>query len=271
VARGFYSVVQYCPDRFRAEAVNVGLVLLCLDPHAVRVRMSSNHDRVKKLFTIAKPELQNLKLSTHGLASRIETSVGELRTVEDLAAFAASRANDLRLTEPRLAKLEDIDADFERLFSQLVYQPERYSAAARAVASPAEVLPPGLGEVFHRLSQQRKIWDPEPIRVPVSKRKLDVPYAFRNGVVNLVKPHVFNPGKRAETEAAKLAIDGDLISRHPIDGERHKLIVVSPYENDRQAREVTEHIEPLFREYNVRLIRPHDADAFAQEVEQTAH
>src|SRR5215472_9475333 len=104
MARGFYSVVQYCPDRFRAEAVNVGLVLLCLDPHAVRVRMTGNHDRVRRLFSIARPELKNLKLSTQGLASRIELSAGELRTLEHLAAFAASRANDLRLTEPRLAK-----------------------------------------------------------------------------------------------------------------------------------------------------------------------
>ena len=61
MAIGFYSVVQYCPDRFRAEAVNVGLVLLCVDPHAVRVKMTSNHDRVRKLFAISKPDLKNLK------------------------------------------------------------------------------------------------------------------------------------------------------------------------------------------------------------------
>ena len=34
MARAFYSVVQYVPDRFRAEAVNIGLVLLRLEPHA---------------------------------------------------------------------------------------------------------------------------------------------------------------------------------------------------------------------------------------------
>ena len=107
MARGFYSVVQYCPDRFRAEAVNVGLVLLCVDPHALRVKMTGNHDRVRKLFAISKQGLKNLKFSTHGLTSRIENSADELRTSEDLAAFAASRANDLLLTEPRLAKLDE--------------------------------------------------------------------------------------------------------------------------------------------------------------------
>ena len=119
--------------------------------------MTGNHDRVRKLFGVGRPELKNLKLSTHGLASRIKTGADGLRSPEDLAAFAASRANDLRLTEPRLAKLDDVDADFERLFAQLV---ERHSTADLAEASPAEVLPPRLGEVFYRLQQARKIWQP---------------------------------------------------------------------------------------------------------------
>lgn len=200
MARGFCSVVQYCPDRFRAEAVNVGLVLLCVDPHALRVRMIGNHDRARKLFAIGKPELKKLNFSTQGLTTRIENSADELRTSEDLAAFAASRANDLRLTEPRLAKLENFDDDFERLFAQLV---EQRPTAALAEASPAEVLPPKLGAVFYRLQEARKIWQPGTITVPVYKRKLDIPYAYKNGVVNLVKPKVFSVTKRAETQAAE--------------------------------------------------------------------
>ena len=266
--RAFYSVVQYCPDRFRAEAVNIGLVLLSLEPHALRARTTSNYSRVKKLFSASGIDLKNLKLSAHWFTDRIEQSAEEFLTEKDLAAFVASRANDLRLTEPRLAKIADIDDDFERLFSELV---DERTTTALANMLPAEVLPPRLSEVFYRLSQEHRIWDPEPITVPILKRKLDVPYAFKNGVVNLVKPQVFRPGKRAEKDAARLAIDGDLISKHRIGGEKHKLIVISTQENDRLAREVTDHIEPLFREYNVRLVRPQNADAFATEVEQSAH
>ncbi|MCE9528296.1 MAG: DUF3037 domain-containing protein [Planctomycetales bacterium] len=268
MARGFYSVVQYCPDRFRAEAVNVGLVLLCVDPHAVRVKMTSNHDRVRKLFAIGKPDLKNLKVATDGLASRIEYSANELVTSEDLAAFAASRANDLRLTEPRLAKLDNIVEDFERLFAQLV---EQHSTAKLAEASPAEVLPPKLGEVFYRLQQAQKIWRPGTILVPVYKRKLEIPYAYQNGVVNLVKPHVFPANKWAENQAATLTVNGQLIEKHLIDGERHKLIVVSTQENAEQAKEIDDHVAPLFKDLGVRLVRPHDADAFASEVEASAH
>ena len=268
MARGFYSLVQYCPDRFRAEAVNVGLVLLCVDPHVVRVKMTGKYDRVRKLFAIGKSDLKNLKVSTHGLVCRIEQSAGELRTSEELATFASTRANDLRLTELRLAKLDNIDDDFERLFAQLV---EQHSTAELAETSPAEVLPPKLGEVFYRLQQASRIWQPGTITVPIYKRKLEIPYAYRNGVVNLVKPHVFPATKRAETQAASLAINGDLIQKHSNDGEKQKLIVVSTQETKEQAREITEHVAPLFKEYGVRLIRPGDADAFASEVERSAH
>jgi hypothetical protein len=268
MARGFYSVVQYCPARSRAEAVNVGLVLLCVEPHALRVRMTSNHDRVRRLFAVARPELKNLKVSTSGLKSRIEHDADDFRTSEDLSAFAASRANDLRLTEPRLAILENFDNDFDRLFFELV---EDHPTAALAEQSPAEVLPPKLGEVFYRLQRERKIWKPGTIIVPVYKRKIDIPYAYKNGTVNLVKPHVFPATKRAETQAAELAVKGDLIQKHPIEGQRQQLIVVSTQETPGQAREINEHVEPLFKEYGVRLIRPHDADAFAIEVEGSAH
>lgn len=267
-SRAFYSVIQYCPDRFRAEAVNVGLVLLCVEPHVLRVRMTSSYERVKRLFGVTRGDLANIKLSTHGMESRIEKSADEFRTPEDLAAFAASRANDLHLTEPRLAIVENFDADFERLFAQLV---EEHSTAMLAEASPAEVLPPALGEVFYRLQQSNKIWQPGTITVPVYKRKLEIPYAYKNGVVNLVKPHVFAADKRAETQAAKLAVNGQLIEKHLIDGERHKLIVVSTQESAKQAKEIDDHVEPMFKDLGVRLVRPRDAEKFAEEVEASAH
>jgi hypothetical protein len=212
--------------------------------------------------------LDHLKLSIAGLKSRIESCAGDFKAAEDLTAFAASRANDLRLTEPRLAKLDDFEADFNRLFSDLV---EQHSTAALAIESPADMLPPELGNVFHRLEQADKLWHPGTISVPILKRKLEIPYAYKNGVVNLVKPHIFPGTKRAETQAATLAIDGDLIRKHPLGGERHQLVVVSTQETSKQAKEINDHVAPLFKEYGVRLIRLSDVGEFAREVEASAH
>lgn len=266
--KAFYSVIQYCPNRFRAEAVNVGLVLLCPDPLDVRVQMTRKFDRVRKLFAIKGLDLDSLKLTTEGMRCRIECAAVDWLTADDMASFAASRANDLRLSEPRLAKIEEIDVDFKRLFSELV---DERTTASLADESPAEVLPPRLSEVFYQLQREHKIWKPGLITVPVFKSKLDIPYAYKNGIVNLIKPHVFSATKQAETQAAKLAVSGDLIQREPINGERHKLIIVSTQETKEQAQEIDEHIEPLFNAYGVRLVRPVNVDVFANEVEQSAH
>ena len=139
MAKGFYSIIQYCPDRFRAEGVNVGLVLLSLEPHGMRVHITRKFQRVQKLFALKNPDIDSLKITIEGMKSRIESASDEWRTPEELAAFAASRAKDLRLTEPRLAKIRDIDADFERLFSELV---EERTTADLADESPVEILPP---------------------------------------------------------------------------------------------------------------------------------
>lgn len=266
--RAFYSVVQYCPDVFRAEAVNVGLVLYREEPRFLRARIIDNHRRARRVFGISGKALATLRLSAQNLLHRINEKGEDIATLDDLKAFIATRANDLRLTEPRLSVVSDIESDFARLFTQLATDE---GAASFAAESPAEVLPPKLGEVFYRLSSSKKIWSPGKITVPVYKRRLEIPYAYRNGVVNLVKPHVFPANKHAENQAASLAVNGDLIQRHPIDGENRRLIVVSTQETFEQRREISEHVEPLFKEYGVRLIRPHDADAFAQEVEQSAH
>lgn len=272
MSRGLYSLVQYCPDRFRAEAVNVGLVLLCLEPHALRVQMITRHDRVRKLFGIGGEELKNLDLATKRLKSRLESANGEIRTEDDLAAFAASRANDLRLTEPRLAKIERIDDDFERLFEELVEERTKIAPVDESPAGkPPEVLPARLREVFDRLEQQQRIWNPGTITVPVLNGKFEVPYAYQNGMVNLVKPYRFSANKRAETQAAKLAVNGDLIQKHSIDGEDRRLIVVSPQETPEQEKIISGRVAPLFKEYDLRLIRPADLEEFAREVEKSAH
>jgi len=128
-----------------------------------------------------------------------------------------------------------------------------------------------LSNVFYRLQQDQKIWKPGTITVPVYKRRMEIPYAYRNGVMNLVKPYVFAETRRAETQAATLAVNGDLIRKHPVDGEQRELIVISTQESPKQEREIEDHVQPLFAEYGVRLVRPAQAEAFANEVELSAH
>src|SRR5581483_12084757 len=131
--RAFYSVIQYIPDRFRAEAVNVGLLLYREEPRFLRARIVENHRRLKRVFGVSGNALATVRLSEQNLLHRINGSGEDIASLDDLKAFIATRANDLRLTEPRLAMVSEIEADFARLFAQLATDE---GTAALAVESP---------------------------------------------------------------------------------------------------------------------------------------
>jgi hypothetical protein len=269
MAKGYYSVIQYNPDRSRSEAANVGVVIFV--PGTNEPLLVRNSDQLSRVRTFFKPDANRVWQIDDAIKAnmnRLLRDQAEYRSLEDFEQYVNTLANDIRMTPPRVIAVNNPADEIERLFRELVENPAQ--DVARSLKA-AKVLPPALNEVFYRLSNAGKIWKPGKVIIPVVKRSIEVPYAYQNGVVNLVMPHVFSGHKRAEQQAASLAIDGDLIKRYPIDGKAHQLVVVSTHEDQKQSNEMTRHVEPLFKEYGVRLIRPQDANAFAQEVEQSAH
>lgn len=264
----YYSVIQYCPDRYRAESVNVGVFLFCADPHFVGARMASSNKRVRKLFGPA--SISNIRLDAMktALEHRLNHSADDFRTLDDVTNFVATRGNDLRLTPPRLAKVPTPAEGLQQLFAELV-EPDASTVAGATIQY--ETLPPELANVLHRLTVSGKVRRLEHIVVPILQRKLDVPYAYQNGTLNLIKPEVFPTGKRAENVAMRLAVEGDLIHRHPGGEQPRQLIIVSAGDDPAAAAAAENQIEPLFREYGVRLVRRCQAGQFAREVEEQAH
>ena len=110
------------------------------------------------------------------------------------------------------------------------------------------------------------------VAVPVLRRTLRVPYAFSNGVLNLVKPQRFAADEnRATTTAMRLAIEGDLLHRHPENREQRLLIVVSTFEEPVTATDLRGRVDNVLDEYHVRVVHDDQIDDFAVEVEQQAH
>jgi hypothetical protein len=58
--RGYYSLVQFCPDSARAEAANVGVVVLCPDRHFIDCKFASSNDRVRRFFSVQGEQLERL-------------------------------------------------------------------------------------------------------------------------------------------------------------------------------------------------------------------
>lgn len=262
--RAFYAVVQFVPDGGRAEAANAGVVLYIPETGAVYVRTSPSLSRVRKFFSPGAQDLQRIRLSVQSFEYRMRHAQGEFRSEAEFARFVAARADRVRLTPPRLMVVTDLAAEFDELYAELV---ESGDAATIPPRRPS--LPPRVAEVFARLKPLGRVWTPKPIPLHATRRRLAVDAAFENGRVNYVLPRSLIEPKRSQTQLYKLSVDGRLIYNHKIDDKDAKLVVLSSHPG--ATPEAESEYATLLEEFDVRFVPYRDNEAFAAEVERTAH
>ncbi|MCH8251021.1 MAG: DUF3037 domain-containing protein [Planctomycetes bacterium] len=262
--KGYYSVIQYCPDRSRMEAANIGVLLLCPETGFVKVRMDTGNDRIAKFFGRNSFDKARLNAAKRSIEHRVEIDPESFSTPEDLVRFMDSRGNDLLLTAPRPTKVQDPEAELTLLFQELV------GGRERRATEPVGI--PRLDEVFLRSTLKGRVVLNPTVEVPVVGYHLKVPYAFRNGVLNLVKPQRFAGDERQAAEiAGKLALHGDLLQRHPDPGEPRKLIVVTAYQSAERVTRLRRRVDDILADYHVRVVHEDQIEALYEEVERTAH
>lgn len=169
----------------------------------------------------------------------------------------------MKLTSPRPMVVVDPKADLDQLFGELVGGTvEKSKKATRLVV---------LDNVFHRLAREGRARLDVKIDVPVIHRPLLVPYAYRNGTLNFVMPHQFSRHQgHAIDSAVKLAVDGDLIRRHPFDGGlQNKLIVIPSFSGE--DPELKSRVDELFSNYQVDVVPESEVSSFAERVAKEAH
>lgn len=262
--KGYYSVIQYCPDASRLEAANIGILLLCPALRFVSARMTRSNDRIRRFFQGQPIDLARVNAAKKAIERRLEVDRDRFQTPEDLTRFIDTRGNDIVLTQPRAIKILDAEADLDQLFQELV------GGRSRNDRHKPEI--PELDRVFRRESLQSRVLFDQQVSVPVINRPLRIAYTYRNSVTNLVRPQRFAADERHATSTAmRLAIEGSLLHRHPIDRVQHKLIVVSAFDQTSSAVDLQERIDSVLSEYDVRVVHSNELGAFAAEVEAEAH
>jgi hypothetical protein len=262
--RALYSVVQYVPDGARAEGANAGVVLFLPDSGRIEFRTSPSLARVKKFFSPDKAEMEWIAGAVKTLEARLRKAQGEFKSEEEFAQFVAARADAVRLTPPKLVVLTEIEPQLKKLYADLVGD-----ESARAKAAKGVTLPPHVAEAFGRLEAVKKVWRPGRVVVPETKRKIEIPLAYKNGRVNYVSPQSLAPADRPEERLPKLGFNGLLIYQHKIDDEAGQLVVLSA--NEKADREAERHYAEVLDDFQVRFVPYHKAEEFAAEVEKTAH
>ena len=265
---GYYSLIQYCPDRSRAEAANIGVMLFCLNPHYLGALVGiSDAGRLKRFFGDAEFDVEKVMDAAQDMAYRINHLGDEVRTLDSLRQFIGSRGNDMVLTDPRLVKVADPEPDMAALFAELVESGRPAPAELKHAETPVLRR---ITEGFGRLVKEGRARESVTVMIPVVNRTFAVPFAYRNGVENLVRPEVLGTGDSGQDHAMVLAIEGDLLAKSVERGMGRKLVVVSAGREGQHTEEAEARAAPLFAAYCVELVPLSAVPAFLERAQAEA-
>jgi hypothetical protein len=128
--RGHFSLIQFVPDRGRAEGANVGVVVVCPKLGAVRVLMSEGNDSPKRRFGNAVVDEWQLDFAKTALEYRLIADLTEHPTLEALERIRELEGNALTMTVPRTVAVDDVKRVASKLFNELVLLPVDAERAA---------------------------------------------------------------------------------------------------------------------------------------------
>jgi hypothetical protein len=260
---GYYSIIQYCPDAARHEVANVGVVLLCPELRFLKARMAEDIQRIKEVFPRLKPDRKRLHSTVFGFTHRFHVDREYFQTVEDLRKFAETRANAMRLTLPLPTRVEDPEAELNRLFARLVGESEKQQKGAGIVAALTTAFEKE--EVAHLV--RRKVT----LKLPRLNRPIEAPFGFQNARFNVIEPAKF--ARQSTTGILSLVgrfeIEGDLLfeAPHPKLGPL-QLLVVAQFGKDEE--DVVGFVQGRLGQGHARLVRIEHVNRLIEEIRSTA-
>lgn len=116
-----YAVVRYMPVIEREEFINVGLIMMCKRRRWIKVSLHIDENRIHALCPDADIETLRAQLSSfEKIASGVPGIIGDLDPHERFRWLTAVRSASLRTSRPHPGHTADLDATFNRLFTELI-------------------------------------------------------------------------------------------------------------------------------------------------------
>jgi len=260
--KGYFCLVQYCPDIARREAANVGVVLFCPELRFIRAKMMKTNRRIRKFFGEEADNYQHLNAMKDALAKRLEVEKAEFNVLEDLQRFVATRANKVILTRPNPVKVFDPEQDLAALFKELVDEPAKQLTVCAALPLRKRLDALLADEAVKPFLQTNL-----KVQVSTMNEILEVPYGFQNGRFNLIRPVEFTQqsDSRIKNAACVHAVEGLSLFRHP-DPQlgNMQLVVVADFSN--VASDAANSVKSIFVEGEVRMFTSDRLDDLKTEI-----
>ncbi len=265
VSKGYFSLIQYCPDPLRLEAANIGVVLFCPEKGFLAGKTQRNNKRIIQFFGSEGHDWQQVNSFKKGIEHRLQIESASIASLQEFRAFISKRGNAIRISEPRSMRVSDPEKDLETLFNDLLS--DRKSSESEAHSS-------GKSRLQDRFLQagvrDRLLAD---IRVPVaiSDRELHVPFAYQNGRFNLIEPVQFLAKQTSslQTTAFRYAVEGESIfdNSHNEFGKQ-QLIVVGKFRPGLENG--FDRVRAILKKHKVRLYSERDMDELVDDIKENA-
>ncbi len=259
--KGFYSLIQYCPDPARLEAANVGVLLFCPERKYLSVRMSNDNRRVQQFFGRKEHDWKQIRLFKDGMEERIARESTKIRTCDQLQSFIDSRANLIRITAPTSMRVSNPDDDLSKLFDSLV------GGELAQTHVPKKRFQTVVAERLRNARLGDKLRESVSVDVPYFKKPVEFPFGFQNGRFNLIQPVSFIADDPDDSvrKALPYAIEGESIygHQHATFGEL-KLIVVGEFRSKNDEARAT--VNDILKAHNVRMVFNDQLDTLVQEI-----
>ncbi len=270
--KGYYSVIQFCPDRGRAESVNLGLVLYVPGLKQLEVRTAALGHRARALPPGSGRDAWWVNSVRKSFEEQLrgEYRAGAINTTDELQNSLAKLGNDVIAVPLRPVRVEDAKRDFESLFARLVVS---------APEERAETIPPSarrLHEAFVSLAQQvPSVAVGKSFDIPAYQRTIESDYFYPNGTANLVKLlKVEKSVAKAMRNAFALGAEARIVQRHlKVNGLNSRIVVVAVPVGESAAIAKTDNEFAQLREdfSEARWVSSPDIQRFISEVQNTAH
>lgn len=265
--RGFYSVIQYCPNFSRMETVNVGVLLFCPEHEFLEVRFTPNNTRVARFFGSDSFDGALFHTAKQAIEARLKTNFSEFPTPESLSRFIDTRANELVILPLRPIRVLQPWIELETLYQELVDE-----ESAKKEENPRFA---HLDKLMRSESlRNRVLFEPE-IELPITRHRFTVPYAYQNESLNFVHVEQFSfQSGTALNTAERWAVRGQLLSENPAtDDTPRRLVMVCGF-SERLPIETRESLErnirELFHHFRTEMYLDIEIPKLVQQIEQEA-
>jgi hypothetical protein len=261
-SKGYYSLIQYCPDLGRLEAANVGVLLFSPERRFLKAVTTRSNFRIIRFFGSEGHDWTRINAFKKGLEDRIELESSQIKSLEDLQRFIDLRANILQITPPRPMKVIDPEKDLGALVKELI--------GATVHRTSSKTLRRLLADRFSSAGLEPKVRKDIKVSVPVLQKEVEIPFGFLNGRFNLINPVRFearNPEQSLIT-ACKYAVEGKSLYENP-DPELGalQLVIVGKFRS--KDHESPDRVNRVFQEYRVKLFRTSEVQQLVEEIRTT--